>query len=280
MVNHVIPLSYIEALNVLKNGSYQIMAGGTDLMIQKRSSANTPPRFDKNILYVFNLEELKYVIKESNSIRIGSMTSLESLLNHDLTPCLLKTVIKDIASPALRYVATLAGNIANASPAGDTLVALYLLDAIVVLESIYGVRKLPIEQVILGPRQTIINPTEIIKEIIIPDHNFNKTEWVKVGGRKADAISKVSFCGAVSIVDQKIVDLRISLGAVYKTVIRNKAIERILIEEDIKHLKENPEIVCALYDSLIKPIDDQRSNQIYRKKVAKNLIKSFIQNMN
>jgi CO/xanthine dehydrogenase FAD-binding subunit len=280
MVNHVIPLSYTEALEVLKDGSYQIIAGGTDLMIQKRSSANTPPKFDKNILYVFNLQELKYVIKESNSIRIGSMTSLESLLNHDLTPSLLKTVIKDIASPGLRYVATLAGNIANASPAGDTLVALYLLDATVVLESIYGIRKLPIEQVILGPRQTVINQTEIIKEIIIPDHNFTKTEWVKVGGRKADAISKVSFCGAVTIIDQKIVDLRISLGAVYKTVIRNKAIERILIEEDIKHLKENPEIVCALYDSQIKPIDDQRSNQVYRKKVAKNLIKSFIQSMN
>jgi len=280
MVNHVVPNSYLEALEYLKEGTYKVLAGGTDLMIQKRSSANTPPKFDTNILYGFNLEELKYIEKDSNSTRIGAMTSLETLLHHKDTPILLKEVIQDIASPALRYVATLSGNIANASPAGDTLVALYLLDTIVVLESVYGIRKLPIEQVILGPRQTAINTSEMIKEIIIPDHTFTKTEWVKVGGRKADAISKVSFCGAVRIINHQIVDLRISLGAVYKTVIRNKAIERILIEEDKTHLQENPDIVAALYDSLIKPIDDQRSNKAYRKQVAKNLIKAFIKNMN
>lgn len=279
MVNHVIPNSYTELLETLKSGNYKIIAGGTDLMIQKRSSADTPPHFDQDMVYVFNLDELKYVIKETNHVRIGSLTSLEYLLNHQDTPKLLKKVIYDIASPALRYVATLAGNIGNASPAGDTLVPLYLLDAVIVLESIYGIRKLPIEQVIIGPRQTSINKNEMIKEIIIPDCSFSKTKWVKVGGRKADAISKVSFCGAVRIENDKVLDLRIALGAVYKTVIRNRNIERLLIEEDRKQLIENTEIVEKLYESLIQPIDDQRSNKTYRKHVALNLIKSFIEHM-
>ena len=82
------------------------------------------------------------------------MTSLETLLHHPHTPKLLKDVIKEMASPGIRNVATLAGNIANASP-GDSLVALYLLDAVVVLSSKKQTRHLPIDQVILGPKKDL-----------------------------------------------------------------------------------------------------------------------------
>lgn len=279
MVEHMIPNSYQEALDILKEGTFKVIAGGTDLMIQKRKTAGLVPNFESNMLYTFNLEELKYINKDEHGVTIGSMTSMETLLHHKDTPDLLKEVILDIASPALRYVATLAGNIANASPAGDSLVPLYLLDAVIILESVYGIRKLPIEKVILGPRLTSIHPTEMIKEIFIPNHEFSYTKWVKVGGRKADAISKVSFCGATLVKDGKISDLRIALGSVYKTVIRNRDVERILTEEALIQLKQNPEVVVALYQSLIQPIDDQRSTKVYRKQVAKNLIKDFMMNM-
>jgi len=276
MVKHTIPKNLEEAINYLYQGDYQVIAGGTDLMIQKRNSADLPPLFNTNLLYAFNLEELKYVIKDEKQIRIGSMTSLEMLLHHPDVPQLLKDVIIEMASPGIRSVATLAGNIANASPAGDSLVALYLLDAIVVLSSMNQNRYLPIEKVILGPRKTCIQNNEIIKEIVIPIPQFTKTTWVKVGGRRADAISKVSFCGAVTIKKGVVTDFRIALGAVYMTVIRNRQIEKLYKDISLDDLKNDAINVLSHYKELIKPIDDQRSNKEYRNQVALNLIEDFI----
>ncbi len=276
MVKHVIPKNVSEALNYLYDGDYKVIAGGTDLMIQKRNSAELPPNFNSNMLYAFNLEELKYVIKEEHQLRIGSMTSLETLLHHPDVPQLLKDVIMEMASPGIRNMATLAGNIANASPAGDSLVVLYLMDAIVVLSSIYQNRYLPVEKVISGPRKTVIQSNELIKEIIIPNHDVTKTSWVKVGGRQADAISKVSFAGAITIKDDKVVDLRIALGAISKTVVRDRNIEKLYRQETIAHLKDEVNNVLSHYKDIISPIDDQRSTKDYRIKVALNLIEDFI----
>jgi CO/xanthine dehydrogenase FAD-binding subunit len=276
MVIHTIPKSLKEALTYLKNDDYKVIAGGTDLMIQKRNTADLPPLFNTNILYAFNLEELKYVIKEENRIRIGSMTSLETLLHHPDIPQLLKDVIIEMASPGIRNVATLAGNIANASPAGDSLVALYLMDAMVVLSSVDKKREVPIDQVILGPRKTSIQKNELITEIILPIENFSQTTWVKVGGRRADAISKVSFAGAVTVQEGKVIDFRIALGAIFMTVVRNLDIENLYKNISVQTLKNNIKHILNQYQELIKPIDDQRSNKIYRSQVALNLIEDFI----
>jgi len=279
MVKHTIPKNFDDAIDYLYQGDYQVIAGGTDLMIQKRNSADLPPLFNSNCLYVFNLEELKYVIKEEKQIRIGSMTSLEVLLHHPDVPQLLKDVIIEMASPGIRSVATLAGNIANASPAGDSLVALYLMDAIVVLSSMNQNRYLPIEKVILEQRKKCIQNNEIIKEIVIPVNEFTKATWVKVGGRRADAISKVSFCGAVTIQKGMVTEFRIALGAVYMTVIRNRQIEKLYKNMSVETVKNDASNILSHYQELIKPIDDQRSNKDYRNKVALNLIEDFIKNI-
>ncbi len=276
MVKHMIPKNLEEAILSLNQDDYQVIAGGTDLMIQKRNDADLAPLFKTNMIYAFNLDELKYVIKEKDRIRIGSMTSLETLLYHPDVPQLLKDVIIEVASPGIRNVATLAGNIANASPAGDTLVVLYLMDAMVVLSSLGKERHLPIEKVILGPRKTSINKNELITEIIIPNNNFTKASWVKVGGRRADAISKVSFVGAITIDQDMVVDFRIALGAVFATVVRNKELENLYKNISVEILKNNIIHILNQYQDLIKPIDDQRSNKTYRNRVALNLIEDFI----
>jgi xanthine dehydrogenase FAD-binding subunit len=275
VVEHVIPESYAEVLERLAEEPCIVLAGGTDLMVQKRSAAMTAPSFDRTVIYGFHLNELKYVKNDATSIRIGAMTSYETLLFHPDTPKLLKDVIRDIAGPGIRYLATLAGNIGNASPAGDGLVALYLLDASVVLESVYGVRVVPIEQVILGPRKTCINEEEMIKEIVIPKTDFTMTEWIKVGGRRADAISKVSFAGAAAIDGDLVMDCRIALGAVYRTVVRRKDIERRFTGTK-SELAARKVAILREYEKRIEPIDDQRSNKTYRKKVALNMIAAFI----
>ena len=275
MVKHFIPSSLEEALDILNKEKVEIIAGGTDLMVQRRKWANTVPAFEQT-MNIINIPELSYIKAVNNKLHIGATTSLTEIMNHKGTPELMKKAIYDIASPALRNIATIAGNIGNASPAGDTLPILYVLNAKIVLVSPQATRTLPIEEVILGPRKTVIKKNELIKEIILPIHDFTSTSFVKVGGRKADAISKVSFTGAVTIEDNIILDIRIAFGAVGPVIVRSTKIENTIIEMSVQQLTESVTHIIEAYNDLITPIDDQRSNKEYRKIVAKNLLKDFL----
>lgn len=279
MVKNVIPVSYSEALDLLNERPFKIIAGGTDLMVQRRSWAQTPPKFNEDVLYIFNLEELKYIKEVDGYIVIGSTTPVEDVLKNELTPNLLKAAIEIMASPALRNMATIAGNIGNASPAGDTLPILYTLDAIIVLESIEGIRELPIKDVITGPGKHIIKQNEIIKELKLPISVFTNSAFEKVGGRKADAISKVSFTGAVNIKDNKVLDFRIAFGAVSATILRRKDLEEKYLGLTKEELIGKVDEIVADYDPFVRPIDDQRSNKEYRKTVALNLLRNFIETL-
>jgi len=124
MVKHLIPANLDEALKALSEHEYRILSGGTDVMVQKRAGTGVLPTFDKDALYVFNLSELKYVTDDKSFVHIGSETTIEDVMNHPKTPKLLSKVIAEIAAPGIRHMATLAGNIANASPAGEALAIL------------------------------------------------------------------------------------------------------------------------------------------------------------
>ena len=277
MVKHVIPTSLKEALDYLKDSSYKIMAGGTDLMIQRRAPAGLPPRFEQNVLYLFNLAELRYIKQENGYIHIGAMTPLEDVYQHALTPDLLKQVIFEMASPGIRHMATMAGNIGNASPAGDSLVALYVLNASVKLMSVNETIIVPIKDVITGVRKTIIRPDQLIAEIIIPSETFTKVYWRKVGGRQADAISKVSIAATINMQGESIKDIRIAMGAISPTVIRSFEIEREMHGISASELKYKLPDILEKYQQIIAPIDDQRSSAAYRRRVAINLLKHLIE---
>ena len=275
MVKHYIPTTLEEALELLDYNHLEIIAGGTDLMVQRRTWANTLPKF-KDTINIFNLQELNYIVNEDKFIRIGATTPMSDILTSGFTPELLRKAIYEVASPALRNLATIAGNIGNASPAGDTLPILYTLNAGIKIISKNNERIVPIKEVIIGPRKTILKPNELIAEIIIPKSSFTKTQFTKVGGRKADAISKVSFTAAVHVENNIITDIRFAFGAVGPTVVRNEKLEQKLINKTTKELHDFiPEIIDD-YSEIITPIDDQRSNKEYRKQVALNMLLDFL----
>lgn len=276
MVDALIPKTIEEALTALDKTQYTIMGGGTDLMVQNRTWSGLPRPFKHPLLFVFNIEELSYVKKEKGIVRIGASTDLETLMHHDNTPELLKTIIQDIASPGIRHTATLAGNIANASPAADTLLVLYLLEAKVVIRSLKHSRTLPIETFIQGVKTHDLKPNELITEIIVDDCDFTHTTVKKVGTRKADAISKVGFIGALRMEDYHIKDIRITLNAVAKTVIRDRDAEAFLQGTAQDHIQQKKDAFIAYYTRHIAPITDQRSNAAYRKRVSLNLINDFL----
>lgn len=279
MVDHLIPKTLHEALSAIERVHFIKVAGGTDLMVQRRMGPMVEPRFESPVIFLYHLKELNFVKEEDGTLMIGGMTPMEDLLSHPKVPDHFKQVLKDIASPGIRQMATLAGNIANASPAADTLVYLYAARAQVVLSSLHHERKVMIDDLITGVKKTDIKDNELIKEIHLPLCPCTTFTWVKVGGRKSDAISKVSFVGMAEISDHHIKQVRMALGAVAPKVIHDISMEEDLKGISVLELKERKDRIIHHYEEWIQPIDDQRSNKVYRKKVAINLIDHFLEEL-
>ena len=275
MIKQFVPKTLKEALEILSTNNCYIMSGGTDLMVQKHKSSGLLPVFDKDILYVANLKELDYITEDKKTIYIGAETRYIEMLNSPLIPDVFKEVISEIASPAIRNMATMAGNIANASPAGDTLVPLNLFDASIILQSKDKKREVLVRDFIQGVRKIDRHQDEMITEIRIPKTEL-KTSYTKVGSRKAESITKISFMGGYRIEDGIIKDLRIAFGSVSIKVIRSLEIEQKYTGISANELRARIDDIVNEYDWLVKPITDQRSTKEYRKKVAFNLLRDFL----
>lgn len=276
MVEGYLPKDLDDALKVLNEKDVIIYAGGTDLMVRNKNAASLLPKFDKNLLYVGHLKELKEINVLEDSLEIGSACTLSSLLRSEKTPESLKESIRQIASPAIRNMGTIGGNICNASPAGDTLPILYALDAKLKLVSGNSSREVHIEDFILGPRKIILERTEILKSIIIPKAGLNKLYYEKVGARKASAISKLSFIGLAEVKEGRVKDIRIAIGSVAPKVVRVREAEDFIKEKNLEDIKSQMGEIYKIYSKEIVPIDDQRSTAVYRKTVALRLIQYFL----
>ena len=278
MINQFIPKTLKEALDILSKHNCYIMSGGTDIMEKKHKSSGLLPTFDKDILYVANLKELDYIKEDKEKIYIGAETRYSEMLESPLIPDVFKMVIKEIASPAIRNMATMAGNIANASPAGDSLVPLNLFSASVVLQSKGQKREVLVKDFILGVRKIDRHQDEMITEIIIPKTDL-KVSYTKVGSRKAESITKISFMGGYKVENNKVVDLRIAFGSVATKVVRSPEIEKKYSNISVNELRARIDDIVNEYDWLVVPITDQRSTKEYRKKVAFNLLREFLKNI-
>ena len=276
MVNHYIPHNLKDALKILDSHDCYIMAGGTDLMVMKHQRSGLIPNFDKDVCYVANLKELQYIFEDEKGVHIGAGTKFTDIEECEIVPEILKQIIHELASPNIRNMATMAGNIANASPAGDSIVGLYLLDASLELVNIHGSRIVPINEFILGVRKIALNKNELIKEIFIPHHDDLNTYWRKVGSRAAESISKVTFAGGYEIEDNIVKDLRMAFGSVNITCARDRQIEEKYIGMTVEELHNNVKNILADMSKIVSPITDQRSTKEYRQKVAMNILQDFI----
>lgn len=276
MVNKYIPTSKQEALDILSKHDCYIFAGGSDLMVVKKNIAGALPKFDKDILYVSHIEEMKGIYKDEKGLHIKAGTTMDEVENSPLVPSLLRKAISELASTNIRHFATLVGNIANASPAGDTIVVDVVLDAIIKLESVDGERFVKAEDFVLGVRKIDRKPNELITEIIFPDVDYNGELWFKVGSRKADSISKVMMAGIYKIGGKTIENFALVFGSVSIKPVRSHELEDKLKGMSLDDIMKNKAHIIEEYSKLIKPIDDQRSTAEYRLTVAKNMIAKFI----
>jgi CO/xanthine dehydrogenase FAD-binding subunit len=277
VVNAFRPQTLEEALDVRRKNGVIPFAGGTDLMVQRRRGTGLVPDFRQAALFIGHLEELKRISSESSFLHIGACCTYSQLLGSPSVPPSLKKAIGEIGSPAVKNRGTMGGNVCNASPAGDTLPVLYALDAEVVLRSSGGSRILPVEDFILGPGKTSLKSNELLIHIRIPADDFPVTVYRKVGTRRANALSKLSFIGLAR--ENTALEVRIAFGAVAPTVVRSRKNEALL--RDMLGGGSNCGIaeICDLYSPLLEPIDDQRSNAHYRKEVSLRLLRNFIEGL-
>ena len=276
MVTAYQPRTLEEALAIRSERQAIALAGGTDLLVRYRSWSGTLPSIERPVLFLNRVDALKAIDRSELAITIGAAVTLTELLETPALPPDLRSAISQMASPAIRNAATLVGNICNASPAADTLPSLYAADAIVRLQRPGGQRDLPIRAFITGPGQTDLAGDELLTAIQIPITPFNRVTYRKVGTRKANALSKLSFVGLARIEASSVQDIRIAFGAVAPVIVREPAFESLLTGMPLSDVPAHADAVCRHFAERITPIDDQRSTASYRKTTALRLLADFL----
>jgi len=276
MVDAFRPADLAQALQIMADTNPTLLAGGTDLMVRHKTWSGVVPHFEGPVLLIGHLPELQGIEIRDQRLFIGSAVTLAAILEHPLVPDHIKSPIAQMASAPIRNLATLGGNICNASPAGDSLPMLYALDAGLHLESVQGQQTVTIQDYITGPGRTRLNPGQLLTAIEIPLIKCRAHYYRKVGQRQANSISKVSFYAAADYDNQHIDWVRIALGAVAPTVVRIPAAEGLLAGLDVSELKAAIPAVINKYQELLSPVDDVRSTQLYRREVSLRLLDDYL----
>lgn len=281
MVDTFRPSTLEEAVALRARQRVAPFAGGTDLMVKLRRGAGALPGFTEPVLFLDRCPELRSLGVKDGALEIGSMVTLRTLAESSLVPPTLRDALLSMGGPGLRTVATLGGNICNASPAADTLPFLYAFDARVTLVSQAGERAIPIPDFITGPGKTRLRSDELLRSVLIPAWSPSRAMWRKVGTRKANALTKVSIAALADLSDARgpharILRARIALGAVGPTVVRLTSVEALLEGADLEGAARLGESIRDATRAAVHPIDDQRSTVAYRQEVAAGLVESFV----
>jgi xanthine dehydrogenase small subunit len=247
-----------------------LIAGGTDLMVQHEHHLG-----EMLLIDISAVQELSGIEDRGDFISIGATTRWteirRSKLIQNWTP-LLSIAAAEIGGIQIQNRGTIGGNVVNASPAADSLPALYAYDARAVVVGGRTTRTLPVDELIRGPRQTELRPGEVLTEIRLPKLKGEGNRiffFEKVGSRKAQTITKGSVAFDGWLRNGRLSGVRIALGAVGPTIIRATDAERAL-EHDCGG--ENLKKTVALVSAAAKPIDDIRSTASYRRALVGGLL--------
>ena len=271
-------LEAVLSLLAQEPGAWLPIAGGTDVMVQY-AAGKLPAR---KLVNIWNLSELRGIEVFPGEIRIGAGFTYTDLREHEIVGRefpLLDRAARWTGGIANQNRGTIGGNIVNASPAADSLPALLIYEAELILISIRGERRIPYTGFHTGYRKTQLAPDELVRAVCL-QRRFSEyhAHARKIGARNAQAISKVSLAALGLLTDGAIRDIRLAMGSVAPVPLRLTETERIL-----KDKKIDPALVQLAKTTAtaeIKPIDDIRSTTKYRAAVAGNLVAEFLLRLN
>jgi CO/xanthine dehydrogenase FAD-binding subunit len=274
------PQSLVEALEYLNQYGKEakIIAGGTDLLIQLRNEDDkiAGVKFLVNLDSLPNLRQIKI---DEDYISIGTLVNHAEIASSELIwakVSFLSKAASVIGSPQIRNRGTIGGNLINASPAADTVPVMIALDAVVILQSLTGSRKLPVRDLFLRPYETCIRHDEILTEIkfkCLPEGS--KTSFLKIGRRNALVIARLNIAVSLKTDEKGIVeDIRIAPGSVMPIPCRAIEAEKLLIgqtpnEEIINHASKK------VADTMVEK-SGIRASTIYKKPVIEAITRRAI----
>jgi len=256
------PASLRDALAMLdEDPGLSPLAGATDLFVALNDGTLPGQRF----LNLWGLGGLRRIALRNDVLSIGALATFSAIARSRAVrahvPMLVSAALQ-VGGVQIQNRGTLGGNIANGSPAGDSLPVLAAIDATVVLKSRHEERRIPFAEYYSGYRASVRRPDELIVAVEIAP--VEGAQWFrKVGTRAAQAISKVVMAGV------RAPRPRLAIGSVGPTVLRLRRVEDALA--DGKSLDE----AVAILEGEIAPIDDLRSSATYRRRVAGNLLRRF-----
>jgi len=237
------------------------LAGCTDVYVNLNFGTLPQKRF----LNLWALDALRKIEMRGRVLSVGALATYTEMIRSPLVRRrlpILASASREIGGAQVQNRGTLGGNIANASPAGDTLPVLAVAEAVLVLESAGGMRRVPFNSFYTGYRRSILRSDELIAAVEVPP--LAGRQWFrKVGTRAAQAISKVVMAAVRGQAP------RVALGSVAPTVLRLTQTEAALVAG--ASIEEAREVL----EHEIKPIDDIRSTAEYRRRVSGNLLERF-----
>ena len=239
----------------------QILGGGTDFMVEVNFNHRKPG----TVLSLASVPELREWHESSNEVFIGAGVTWQDIETGPIALLLpaLAEAARTVGSPQIRAAGTIGGNLGTSSPAGDGLPVLAALDARVHLSSPRGVRELPFDEFMVGPKRNARSADEIISGVSVP-RTDGYQGYAKVGVRNAMVISIASACLAIHAGK-----VRVALGSVGPVIIRARAAEQWLDELQAVPGRAVTPAVAAEFGRRVadeaRPIDDHRSTAEYRR---------------
>ncbi|MCU0607286.1 MAG: FAD binding domain-containing protein [Candidatus Edwardsbacteria bacterium] len=265
-----LPATLEQAFDIMwgiaETADYRVVAGGTDVMVD----ANVKGAVPKHLVDVSRIAGLRSIRDDAGTIVIGANVPMTDILLHPAVRAklpLLCAALSQMASLQVRNAATLAGNLATASPIGDAGTALLALDAVAVLTTKLGERKVPVESFYKGYRQTELCAHELVTAVEVPTADV-AWDFQKSAKRSAVDITAVSSGFAAQVEGRRIVSARIALGGVAPTPVLARRTMELLTDKEIDAaLIEQAARMAA---SEVEPISDVRGSREYRSALVRN----------
>jgi carbon-monoxide dehydrogenase medium subunit len=254
------------------------LAGGTDLVVQIAEGAVYPAM----LIDITGIEALRGMERTAEGLRIGAATTIAEILEAaggepdelGLPECLVQGA-RSIGSPQIRRLATIGGNVCNASPCGDTLAPIIVLAGTLSLRSEKGGREVPAEEFFLGPKATVLQPGEILESILIPSsHLEGRCAFRMIGKRNGQVISQVNIAVWINEPGAAIEEIRIAAGSVAPIPLRLRKAEELLRGS----VPDEPLLQAAqrAVQEEIRPISDVRTSEEYRRSVTAALFRDAL----
>ena len=270
------PRTLDEALAILGGTRARPIAGGTDLMVGLAAGTidEAVPLLDLSAIAA-----LRGIRMVDGRLVIGATTTFAELRASDIVaehvPALAE-VAATIGAAQIQARATLGGNLANASPAGDSLPVLLATEATIVVAGTGGERSIPVDAFFTGYRRTALDPGELIVRVEVPLPPGRRVRFRKVGTRRAQAISKVVL--AVAWRPEPATgawrDVRIGIGSVAEVPVRARHAEAALEGGTADAAAADRAAVAVGED--VRPIDDVRSTADYRRAVTGRILRRIV----